>query len=291
MSDDPVWLNGSSSRCIDPFDRGFLLGDGVFDTLVAFGGIPFAGEDHLKRLGRHAAEIGVAFDLTAVRDGWTSVLSRAGAEHVILRTTVTRGKTERGLWPRSQAQPTVVVSASPWNPRLLRRDVVLIVSAIPRNADSPASRLKTLGYLDNVLAAREAAERGADDALFLTHTGHVACSTIANIFVIQGSNLVTAPLADGVLSGIVRDRVLKAAPAVGLRPFERSLRLEDLRGARSVFLTNSVRFISPVRTIEGRALHADGEGDEVCTALQNAVSGQVLQECGVTLPLPERRRA
>jgi branched-chain amino acid aminotransferase len=285
MHSAPLWVNGTFSDRIDPLDRGFLLGDGVFDTLVALRRIPFAGEEHLQRLGSHAAAIGLTLDAGAVRDGWTSVLSRADDEHLVLRTTVTRGMTERGLWPRSQGRPTIVVSASPWHPRLLRRDIALIVSSIPRNAGSPSSRLKTLGYLDNVLAAREAAESGADDALFLTHAGHVACTTIANIFAVEGSNLLTAPPADGILSGIVRGLVLRAAIGVGLHPIERSFRLEELHKAKAVFVTNSVRFISRVRSIGRRALNADG--DAVCTALQSAISGQLLQECGLKVQLPE----
>jgi branched-chain amino acid aminotransferase len=280
-----VWIGGSSEAAIDPQDRGFLLGDGVFDTLVALAGTPFMGDRHLARLQAHAAAIGIAFDIDAIRNGWSDVLSRRTTEHVIIRTTVTRGRAERGLWPRGRPEPTIVVSAAPWNPSLLRPHVDLVVSAIRRNDQSPGARMKTLGYLDHVLAAREAAERGADDALFLNHAGRVACSTIANVFAIEGRSLLTPPVTDGVLDGIMRGLVTEAAPDCGLDPLERSLDLDELLGADAVFLTNSVRFLMPLRTLDGHVLRP--AEDSTVHALQDAIFARVRQECGLHLPWPD----
>ena len=131
------------------------------------------------------------------------MIGEAKSEHVILRTTVTRGVTARGLWPKASGSE-LPPSSSPRRHgfRARRgRPVDLIVSAIARNAASPVSRLKTIGYLDNILAAREAAERGADDALLLNGDGKVACSTIANMFVVSGGKLSTPPVDDGVMAG------------------------------------------------------------------------------------------
>jgi branched-chain amino acid aminotransferase len=174
--------------------------------------------------------------------------------------------------------PTVVVSARPWDPGLFAAPVRLVTSSIRRNHTSPASRLKPLGYLDSILAAREAVERGADDALFLNGRDQVACTTIANLFAIEGDRLITPPTTDGVLAGIMRGLVLAAATGVGLRPVEASLAPADLLIADAVFLTNSVRFLSPVVSLDGRPLVDSGK--EAVTALQIAILASALRECG-----------
>ena len=266
MSGDPILVNGSLAGRIDPADRGLLLGDGVFDTLVAFNRKPFAGERHLARLAAHAAEIGISLDAAKVRAGWSAVLAEAKAEHLILRTTVTRGVTARGLWPATAVDPTVVVAATPWNASVVGRPVQLFVSAIARNAGSPTSRLKTIGYLDNILAAREAASRSADDALLLNAAGKVACSTIANLFALSGGQIVTPPPADGVMAGIVRGLVIELATALGSEVVVRSLEVMDLFSADEVFLTNSVRLVAPVHALDGRPLGGRAP-DRVATLL------------------------
>ena len=254
MSGELAWVDGSFDGAVHASDRGLPLGDGVFDTLVAVNGVPFAGERHLRRLIAQAAAIDIAFEAERVSEGWAAVLARAGGSAVILRTTVTRGRTERGLWPAGGlAQPTLIVTTSPWNTGMIGRPVRLVTSTVARNAGSPLSRLKTLNYLDSILAAREAAERGADDALFVNGAGRIACTTIANVFAVFGDRLVTPPAADGVMAGIMRSLVLEASSASGLRAEEASLSTAELAGADAVFTTNSVRFLSPVTGLDGRA--------------------------------------
>ena len=114
-------------------------------------------------------------------------MAKAAPSHVILRTTVTRGVTARGLWPEVDLTPTVMVSATPWNRSLMGKPVRLVTSATSTQSGvARAASLKSLGYLDNILAAREAAAKDADDALFLNASGKVACTTIANVFALHG---------------------------------------------------------------------------------------------------------
>lgn len=276
---DPVWVNGSFAGKIDPADRGLTLGDGVFDTLVSFRRMPFAAERHMARLVEHAAAIGISLDPARVRAGWSAVIGEVTSEHVILRTTVTRGVTARGLWPNSPAaDPTIVVASAAWRGDTVGRPVRLVTSTIVRNAGSPTSRLKTIGYLDNILAAREAADKGADDALLLNADGKVACSTIANLFAICGGKLLTPPRADGVMAGIVRGLIMEAAVAIGIETVERSLEVMDLFGADEVFLTNSVRLLSPVRSLDNRPL-GGRDADRVATFL-GAVAEKIRAEHG-----------
>jgi branched-chain amino acid aminotransferase len=278
MSGDPVWINGSFAGRIDPADRGFLLGDGVFDTLVAFNRRPFAGERHQARLVAHAAEIGIALDAEKIREGWSAVIGEAKGEHLILRTTVTRGVTARGLWPASAPDPTIVVAATPWSPSVVGRPVRLVVSEVARNAGSPTSRLKTTGYLDNILAAREAAARGADDALLLNAAGSVACTTIANLFALSGGQLITPPPADGAMAGIVRGLMKELAAAAGIEPVERSLEVVDLFSADEVFLTNSVRLVAPAQSLDNRPL--GGRAPDRVATLYAALAGLIRSETG-----------
>jgi branched-chain amino acid aminotransferase len=274
-----TWIDGSFEGRIDAADRGLTLGDGVFDTLTAFRRLPFAGDRHIGRLVSQAASIGIALDAGVVRAGWDAVLRRAEVEHVILRTTVTRGVTGRGLWPALAPQPTVVVSTMPWNPALLGQPVRLITSSIVRNAGSPASRLKSLGYLDNVLAAREAADAGATDALFLNTAGKAACTTIANIFAVMEGRLVTPPVADGVMPGIVRALVLEAAAEAGLAASEQSLSAQDLLEAEAVFTTNSVRFVCPVGRLDGKPLGSDPDG--AVASVASTIRAKIRGTCGL----------
>jgi branched-chain amino acid aminotransferase len=273
----PVWINGAFDGHLDPLDRGLTLGDGVFDTLVAFRRIPFAGDRHLARLTGQAAAIGIPLEPKTIRDGWNAVLGRAEAEHVILRTTVTRGVSGRGLWPESPPSPTLMVSTAPWSAERFGRPARLVVSTIRRNADSPASRLKSLGYLDHVLAAREAAEKGASDALFVNHSGKLACTTIANIFIVRGDRLATPPDADGVMPGIMRALVLEAAARLGIRAEEASLTRGDVVDAEAAFLTNSVRLLAPLDSLDGEAISRRGG---IVDKLVDDIAGQVRSECG-----------
>jgi branched-chain amino acid aminotransferase len=262
-------------------DRGFLLGDGVFDTLVAFNGVPVEGERHLARLVDQAAQIGISVDVAEIRQEWTETLPASGNAGYILRTTVTRGSSERGLWPESKSAPTLSIRIAPWSPPLLQGRVSLATGTIRRNEQSPTSRLKSLSYLDNVLAAREAQERDADDALLLNTAGAVACTTIANVFAIRGSRLLTPPLADGVLAGIVRGLVLDLAPAVGLEPREIRMAPADLAAADFAFITNSVRFLRPLAALDGRRF--PDALPESFLALRRAIAARVAEATGFTL--------
>jgi branched-chain amino acid aminotransferase len=145
-----------------------------------------------------------------------------------------------------------------------------------RNAGSPTSRLKTIGYLDNILAAREAAERSADDALLLNAAGRVACTTIANVFILSGDQLATPPAADGVLAGVVRRLVLEAAATIGIKAAEQPLVASDLFAADEVFLTNSVRLMSPVRSLDGKPI--GGRAADRVAALLSALAEKIRAE-------------
>lgn len=266
------------SVTINAEDRGFTLGDGVFDTALALNGILFARARHIERLLASARHIGIALEQETVEAQIDACLP---PEPAIIRTTITRGTAARGLWPGSADKPTVLVSCAPWNPALPGQPARLVTAGGRRNEFSPTANIKALGYLDHVLAAREAAAAGVDDALILNTRGRVACTTIANIFVLRCGQLVTPPLTDGCLPGIMRTLVMEAAAQLGIAVEERSLEPAELTGARAVFLTNSVRFIRPVTELDGLPLPHD---QTLFSDLMQHLAERVESECRVRAP-------
>ncbi|MFK8250771.1 aminotransferase class IV [Ancylobacter terrae] len=254
-------------------DRGFTLGDGVFDTALALGGVMLARDRHVARLLASAATIGIAIDPARIAAALDAAL---GPSPMIVRTTLTRGSAARGLWPLSAGEPTLVVTTAPWSPAMLGQPARLVTASASRNERSPSANLKALGYLDHILAARQAAEAGADDALILNTQGRVACSTIANVFALKDGRLITPPLDEGCLPGIMRAQVIEVAPALGLDAVEAPLAPADLASADAVFLTNSLRFIRPVAALDGAPL-----GTAPLDGLLAALRARAAAECGI----------
>ncbi len=278
-----LWRDGALHEdTVQPFDladRGLLLGDGVFDTALALGGRIVEEEAHLARLSRAAAALGFALDEGEARTAMRAVA--AGYERAAIRTTVTRGSGPRGLRPPAEPRPVLWATAAPWRPGTAFSEVSLGWSAIRRNETSPTSRHKTLGYLDAVLAAEAAGAQGHDEAIFLNMQGRVACAGIGTLFAVSGREVVTPPLDEGVLAGIVRARVLALAPGLGLDAAERTVTPEDLAQAEAVFLTNSLRLVAPVRRIGARD-HASA-GHPAVLALREALSREIAQACGMAV--------
>ncbi len=140
-------------------------------------------------------------------------------------------------------------------PALLLKPATLITSTIRRSTAAPSTRLKTLSYIDNIAAAREAASRAIDDALMLNTDERVACSTIANIFLLKGRKLVTPSRGQGILTGVMRQAVLSSAHHLGFACEERPVKPAELFKADAVFLTNSLRFVRPVTLLDQQPLN------------------------------------
>lgn len=234
-------------------DRGLLLGDGLFETILAEDGRLHLVEAHVERMIRGSAVIGLA-PPDAVEARQAAEQAAAGISgRAAVRLTLTAGS-GRGLDRPSGSRPRLVASASrasaPHGPARLH------TVDVRRNDGSPAARVKSLSYLDNVLARREARARGADEALMLNTRGEVAGAAAANLFWIEQDRLFTPALACGVLDGIIRSRVLAAAGALGLRTAEVRAGADRLASADGAFLTSSLVGLLPVAEIDGRALAA-----------------------------------
>ena len=240
---------------VPPDDRGFLLGDGLFETVLAIAGRPLFLDQHLARLARGCGVLGLpAPDDDVVRRAVDQALAGAGLldARAAVRLTWTAGSGGRGLDRPAPVQPRLVATAAPAPAPLGLAS--LAMASIRRNQGSPASRLKTLAYLDNVLARREAAAAGADEAAMLNTMGEIACAAAANVFWVRGGRLFTPALDCGVLDGIARGQVLALAAAMGVETMEARAGTEALEAAEAVFLTNSLIGVRAVGRIEGRDL-------------------------------------
>jgi branched-chain amino acid aminotransferase len=265
-----VWLDGqllpADAPHLSAFDRGFQLGDGVFETLRARAGRPAELPEHVARLQRSAA--GLAIPLP---DDVESLLAAGIAElaaaegldgptgDASIRITVSRGVFfGRGLLPPEEHPPaTIVIQAWPVPPTPadhLERGLHLVLSSVRRDPENPLAALKTTSRADYVFARVEARDAGADDALFLTTDGFVSEATSANIFVVRGDELATPALACAILPGTTRSWILRWADGVGLKPEEAFLTTRHLHEADEAFISSSVAGILPVTRFEGEAI-------------------------------------
>lgn len=272
-----VWFNGQlvdGSLALDPHDRGFLLGDGIFETVAVLKHKPLWLDEHMQRMAHAALELGIPFHAESLFAGVGEVLMKSQAQCEVLRITLSRGKASRGL-AGDGASPSLLITLDGFAPANLFQPCRLKLSTIRRNEFAPSSRLKTLSYVDGIAAAREAAS-AADDALMLNTAGHVASSTIANIFLLRGGELITPSLDQGILPGITRRILLDHAARFGFTPVERSVSREELGDAEAVFLCNSLRFIRAVTALDGAPL---GQGP--LDALEDGLCLMAKRICGI----------
>jgi branched-chain amino acid aminotransferase len=267
-----VWLDGeilpADARHLSVFDRGFQLGDGVFETLRARGGHPTELDAHLARLHRSADGLDIALppDVDGLLAGGISALLAAEgldgpSGDASIRITVSRGAFRaRGVLPPSDgATATIAIQAWPVvaAPRdHLERGLHLVASSVRRDPRNPLATLKTTSRAEYVYARLEARRAGADDALFLTIDDHLSEGTSANIFLVRSSTAGTQELATpsldcAILPGTTRSWLLEWAARVGLRPVEARLRRGDLAAADEAFLSSSVAGILPVTGFDG----------------------------------------
>ena len=267
-----VWVDGTLVPAdvahLSAFDRGFQLGDGVFETLRARSGHPTELSEHAARLRRSANGLEIALP-PEIEDvlarGIAHLLAAEGLDgpggDASIRVTVSRGAPRgRGLLPPSGSlEATIVIQAWPVDPPPaghLERGLHLVASSVRRDPTNPLASLKTTSRADYVFARLEARRAGADDALFLTTDGALSEGTTANIFLVRrstagGEELATPSLDCAILPGTTRSWLLEWAGRVGLRAIEGRLTPGDLAAADEAFLSSSVAGILPVTRFQG----------------------------------------
>lgn len=235
-----LWLDGcllpAGEARVDPGDRGLLLGDGLFETICVRGGRALRLEAHFARLRTGAGLLGLPVPAgdDALADALEQVVRANGLADAAVRLTLTAGPGPRGLPRPVPPRPTLLLTAGPLPPppppaRLL------VARSTRRNEHSPLSRVKSLNYLDSILARREAAAAGADDAVLLNTAGRVAEASAANLFLRLDCGWVTPPVSEGALPGTMRAVLAEAWDAA-----ERPVTVADLHRADAIVLTTAL---------------------------------------------------
>ena len=258
-------------------DRGFLLGDGLFETIPAYNGHIFGFTEHWERLEQGLKTLN--FNLKLSPDTLLKAMERLlhdnnlSTQRASLRVTVTRGTGPRGLLPPAAVEPTILITVAPFNP-VVHDQFKLIIASARRNEFSLLSNIKSLNYLDNVLAKMEAQGKNADDAIFLNTRGNVACTSAANIFMIKQGMVITPKLDQGILPGVTRKKILELCDTNKIGVEEGVITLAMLQGADEIFLTNSLIEIQGVTQVEDKMI-GQGKLGRVTLNIRNLY----LKEC------------
>lgn len=265
-----VYLDGrmvdASEARISIFDRGFLFGDGVFESMLALNGRVFRGDRHLARLRQSAARIELSLPLNedAFSAAFELVLNTNGLRDARLRLTVTRGPGRPGDYVETTGPPTIAITAAEFRPldrRLYERGVPVVISnrtAIAATAIDPA--IKSISRLASVLARREASRAGAFEALMLNPDGCLTEGTASNLFLVIDGSLTTPGTAEGGLPGVTREAVIELAGQAGMRVSEGRVPAALLANVDEVLLTNTSWGVLPVSAIDGNVVGAGAVG-------------------------------
>jgi len=270
-----VYINGRvcvpEEALIPVFDRGFLYGDSVYETIGTVHGRLFAAAAHLDRLERSARRIGLRVpDRAQIEAAIRDTVAAAGNSESRVRIMVTRGAGKLDLDPAVVDDPQLVVVVWPLGgptPEMYAVGVSVAIVSVTRNdprAIDPA--VKSGNYLNNVLALGEARRAGAYEAILCGSDGTVAEGSSSNVFVVTRGTLRTPPLDVGILDGITRGQVLDLARRAGIPSEEARLRPDELREADEAFITSATRGILPVTRVDGKAL-GDGKPGPVTRRL------------------------
>ncbi len=282
-----VWIEGrvvdGSEARVPVLDHGLLYGDGVFEGIRIYGRRAFLLEDHLQRFAAGAKTLALELPggIGAVREIVLETARAFGADEAYVRLIATRGDGPLGIDPTQCLEPRLIcivdrIAVYPEHKRSAGID--LLTSSWRRPpADVLDPRVKSLNYLNNVMAKLEAVQRGGDEALLLNAAGTIAEASVANVFAVRDGNLLTPPSSDGALEGITRATVLELAALLGVPTRAQSLGRFDLFAAEEVFLTGSGTGMVPVRSLDGRTIGAGGPGpvyEKIWSAFLEAAPGR-----------------
>jgi len=271
-----VWLNGElvprEEAKISVFDHGLLYGDGVFEGIRSYGGKVFRLQQHVRRLFDSARGIRLAIPMSPqeVADAIVATLKANALDDSYIRVVVTRGTGTLGLDPNRCHDPIVFIITDRialYPEELYRHGLELITAATMRNHPNAVNpRLKSLNYLNNILAKIEAIDAGTLEAVMLNHLGYVAECTGDNLFIVRDGVLFTPPISAGILEGVTRDEILSIARGQNIQVREENLTRHDLYVADECFLTGTAAEVIAVVTIDKRTI-GDGKPGPVTRRL------------------------
>jgi len=260
-----IYINGNlydkKDAKISVFDHGLLYGDGVFEGIRVYKRLIFKLKEHMDRLYESARSIMLEIPLT--KDQFNQAIVRTlkanGLEDAYLRVIATRGEGDLGLDPRKCAgRETVIIIADKialYPDKLYKNGMEIITVSTTRNAHEALNpQIKSLNYLNNILAKIEAVNSGYEEALMLNDSGYVAECTGDNIFIVKNGELYTPPECMGALSGVTRDAVIKIAKKNKIVTHEHVFTRHELYVSDECFLTGTAAEIIPVVKVDGRVI-------------------------------------
>lgn len=265
-----IWIDGEwhtrETGKVSVFDHGLLYGDGVFEGIRVYAGKVFKLQEHLDRIYECAHAILLTIPMPKAEFGRVieEAVTRAGMAEAYIRPIVTRGPGDLGIDPRNCGRPTMIVivdAINIWSPERYAQGLSVITAGTPiPHRESLSPRVKSLNYLCHAMAKMEANFAGADEALMLDSSGHVAEGTGQNVFVVKKNVLRTPPLSAGILAGITRGVVMELARQAGHTVVEDMLNRFDIYTADEAFLTGSASEIAPIRCYDGRDIGSGKAG-------------------------------
>ncbi len=258
------WLDGKiqpvNQAKISILDHGFLYGDGVFEGIRFYNNKPFLLAEHLQRLDDSAKAIALEHPHThsEIAEIINQLITQYPEQNGYIRLIITRGKGALGIDPRHCQHPQLVVILDHLqlvNQQVQTEGAKLIIASTRKLAsDGLDPRIKSLNYLNAILAKIEANHANADEAIMLNQNGKVCEGSADNIFMVKNNQLVTPPVSDGALSGITRELIIQLAKQQGITIIQQSLSAYDLYTADECFLTGTGAEMIPVSTIDGRKI-------------------------------------
>ena len=280
-----------SKAVVSVFDHGLLYGDGIFEGIRAYNGSVFRLADHINRLYDSAKSIRLKIPMTKheVTEAVLETLRKNQLRDAYIRVVVTRGAGDLGVDPNLCKTPTIFIITEPMasalgpsEPKVVR----MMVSSYRRDAvDATSHEIKSLNYMNSILAKIEANSAGADDAILLDHRGFVSEASVTNIFVVKDGRVATPSTAAGILHGITRDRLIKLCSDLGLDVQQRDVTPFELTTADEVFLVGTKSEILAVGSISGAKVGTGGAGPltkrlfhEFAKVVQRAEEGTSIYE-------------
>ena len=273
-----VFLNGQfvpeAQAVVSVNDRGFMYGDGLFETLLVVNDRPFRLAQHLERMSRGAdfLKIRCPFTPEELQGFAGQLIEKNQMPEAILRVVLTRGPGERGYTPRPGGHPTVAMTLHPVATSCRPVRWKLVTASYRILATDPLASFKTLNKLTHVMARAEAVAKGADEALLLNTNGEVAETASGNLFWVSRNRVCTVPAGRGALPGITRAVVLEICQALGLPTDQRIIKPEALRMAKGIFITQSAFGIVPVTTLDGEPAALSPLVDQIRHAYRDLLS-------------------
>ena len=296
MQKEPlVYIDGKfvekSKAAVSVFDHGLLYGDGIFEGIRAYNGSVFHLTDHVDRLYDSAKSIRLSIPMTKqeMAEAVLETLRKNQLRDAYVRLVVTRGAGDLGVNPALCKSPTMFIIAEPTASVLGPREpkvVKMMVSSYRRDAvDATSHEVKSLNYMNSILAKIEANSAGADDALLLDHRGFVSEASVTNVFLVKNGKVATPSSAAGILHGITRDRIIRLCSDLGMVVEQRDITPFELSTADEVFLVGTKSEILAVGSISGAKVGAGGAGP--VTKLLFQEFSKVVQRAGEGTPVSE----